>query len=240
MQVYKPFHFDSRHWLLALVIALLVHTTFFLSYKSNKYLSAEKVAQKSLVIQLKKITRPPQVKPFTIQQPKVDPLPEFKPEPIPKPKPIIKPKIQPKPKVDVVSQPVEIPQKNIVEEPVEPDQTLIEDSVSVPNESDTVQIDPALKRRYELRLLAWLEKHKKYPIIARRRGQQGTVMVEFTMNAGGEVLSHTIVQASKYAALNEAVVKMIRRSSPMPAVPKELRGFKTQYSYTIPINFTLK
>lgn len=247
MLVYEPFHFEPRHWMLALVIALLAHSALFLSYKSSKYLSAEKVGQKSIVIQLKKITRPPEIKQIPIVQPKVEPLPIEvpKPKPIIKPKPVAKPiekpKPKPVPKVEVKPEPVLAPPQKIeVTEPTQVENVQIDNKQAKVEPSVDAQIDPAVKQRYESKLLAWLEKHKKYPNIARRRGQQGTVILEFSMNAKGELISHKIVQASKHAALNDAVEKMIKRSSPLPAVPKALRSFKTVYSYTIPINFTLR
>ena len=79
---------------------------------TNFSLSFEEFGQKSLVINLKKLTFPPKVEPPPIVQPRVEPLPVLKPKPRPKliekpkltqeaiPSPIVKPvKIQ-EPKVE--------------------------------------------------------------------------------------------------------------------------------------------
>lgn len=240
MQIYQPFHFDSRHWLLALLIALSAHTILFLSYKSTTDNNVEKISQKSIVIQLKKITRPPKVTQPPIIKPKVEPLPEAMPIPKlkPKPKVIQKPKLKAKPE----PVPLEIPEQ-VIEEQVKPIQKNTSNRVSkneaVPD-SNVESVDITLKQKYESRLLAWLEKHKRYPMLARRRGQQGTIVLEFTISANGKLVTHKIAQASEHTVLNGAVEKMIKRASPMPPVPQDLRRNQTEFTYTVPINFALQ
>jgi len=244
MYIQEPFQFDTRHWLLALLLAIAVHTTIFLSYQPRDNSVTTQVNQKNIIVQLKKITRPPKVTLPPVSKPQVEPLPEVvpetKPEPKPKPKipkPVKKlvpvPKPEPKPIVDPPPEIVEVAPKQTQIKPPET-KNLPQPEVAAP------RVDPSLKKNYETKLLVWLERHKKYPNIARRRGQQGTVVVEFVINAKGELQSHRIVQASKHKALNEAVVKMLKRASPMPDVPKPLHGNETEFSYTIPIVFALK
>lgn len=232
----EPFRIDSRHWLLALLAALIVHSAIFLSYQSNKIVGAEEISQKSIVIRLKKITFPPKVAPPPIMQPKVEPLP--KPEPKSKLKPLVKPKLRPKlePKPNSIVKPVKIYEARV--DPIQYDNIKRDDDNN--KLEDSGRIDLSLKHSYESQLLAWLQRHKKYPNLARRRGQQGTVILEFVINAEGKLLSHKIIKASEHIALNTAVVKMIKQASPMPPIPQELHRDRTQFSYTIPIHFTLK
>jgi protein TonB len=229
----EPFRIDSRHWLLALLAALIVHSAIFLSYQSNKTVGAEETSQKSIVIRLKKITFPPKIAPPPVMQPKVEPLP--KPEP--RLKPLVKPKPSPKiePKPNSIVKPVKIYEARV--DPILYDNIKRDDDNNKLEDSE--RIDLSLKHSYESQLLAWLQRHKKYPNLARRRGQQGIVILEFVINAEGKLLSHKIIQASAHTALNTAVVKMIKQASPMPPVPQELHRKRDQFSYTIPIHFTL-
>ena len=154
-----------------------------------------------------------------------------KPKPRPKPQPIEKPQLTLEVKPSPIVKPVKIQKPK-----VEP----LHYSSSVHTNSDNKELKLSLKRSYESQLLAWLERHKKYPNIARRRSQQGTVVLEFTINAEGKLLSHKIIQASAHPALNSAVVKMIRLASPMPSIPEELRENRMKFTYTIPVHFVLK
>ncbi len=227
MNIEEPFQITSRHWLYALLFALVVHLAFFLAYKSNQQSGSKETKSTSLVVNLKKITFPPYVKPPPIVQPRVEPLPKPKPKekPIVKPKPILEAKPSPIVKSVEIHQPT-----------VEPLQYA--NSAQATNEN--VELNLSLRRSYESQLLAWLERHKKYPHIARRRNQQGTVTLEFTINAEGRLLSHKIIQASAHPALNSAVQKMIKSASPLPSVPEELRKNRMKFTYTIPVHFILK
>ena len=50
----------------------------------------------------------------------------------------------------------------------------------------------------------------EYPLRARREGQEGTVIVRFTLNEAGRVLSAEAVQPSPWPLLNESAVNTIR------------------------------
>ena len=240
----EPFHLDSQHWLIAFVVAVAVHTAIFLSYQSNKNSGAEKISQKSIVIRLKKITYPAKVALPPIMQPKVEPLPKSVPDTKPILKSIVKPKPEPKPEPKLAPKPSSIVKPVKVYEarvdPMQYDNIQRDDNNDTLDDFDSGRVDPLLKHSYESQLLAWLERHKKYPNLARRRSQQGTVILKFVINAEGKLLSHKILQASSHTALNTAVIKMIKRSSPMPSVPKELQLNREEFSYTIPIHFKLK
>ncbi len=224
----EPFHISSRHWIYALFLALAVHMTFFIVYQPSRESGSEEFSQKSLIIKLKKITFPPNVKPPPIVQPKVEPLPVQKPKP--RAKPIEKPQLTLEEKPSPIVKPVKLQEPK-----VEP----LQYSSSVHTNSDNKELSLSLKRSYESQLLAWLERHKKYPNIARRRSQQGTVVLVFTINAEGKLLSHKIIQASAHPVLNSAVVKMIKTASPMPPIPETLRRNQVRFSYTIPVHFVL-
>jgi protein TonB len=88
---------------------------------------------------------------------------------------------------------------------------------------------------YKAQLLAWLEKHKEYPRRARLRRQEGTALLEFVMDRTGRVLEYRIVESSGYKLLDEEVVAMIERASPLPTPPAAMAG--ESFNYTVPIWF---
>ncbi len=66
------------------------------------------------------------------------------------------------------------------------------------------------------RLLGWLERHRSYPEQARRRGEQGEVMVRISVAADGQVLDQRIAQSSGAPALDRAALEMLRGASLPP------------------------
>jgi periplasmic protein TonB len=87
-------------------------------------------------------------------------------------------------------------------------------------------------------LQAWLEKHKQYPRRAQTRRLQGTALLYFAMDADGRVLSFRIERSSGHALLDAEVEAMIRRATPLPAVPPSLRGARLEF--VVPVQFVLR
>ncbi|HEY8331447.1 MAG TPA: energy transducer TonB, partial [Pseudomonas sp.] len=75
---------------------------------------------------------------------------------------------------------------------------------------------------WQSRLLAHLNRHKRYPEDARRRGQQGVVKLRFVVDGRGQVLSFALAGKSGSASLDRATLQMIRRAQPLPVPPAEL------------------
>ena len=63
-------------------------------------------------------------------------------------------------------------------------------------------------------LMAALERHKEYPLSARTRRAEGTVVLRFAMRRDGSVASWSIARSSGHEDLDQAVATMIRRASP--------------------------
>lgn len=87
-------------------------------------------------------------------------------------------------------------------------------------------------------LMAALERHKDYPISARSRRAEGTVVLRFAMRRDGAVASWNIVRSSGHEDLDQAVGQMIRRASPLPAPPSEMAG--DPVVLVVPVRFTLR
>jgi protein TonB len=93
-------------------------------------------------------------------------------------------------------------------------------------------ISPA---RWQSRVLAWLNRHKRYPSGARSRKKQGMVRVAFAIDASGAVLSARIASSSGNAELDQAALDMVRRASPVPAPPPDAGR-----NITVPVQFSLR
>jgi len=88
------------------------------------------------------------------------------------------------------------------------------------------------------RLASWLNRHKRYPAQARRRRAQGTVKVQFTIDRNGRLLSHRVVSSSGHRLLDQEAEAMLKRASPMPAIPAALN--RSRLTVTLPVNFSLR
>lgn len=73
--------------------------------------------------------------------------------------------------------------------------------------------------RWASRVMAHLERRKRYPAGARSRGERGTVHVRFRIDDSGNVLSVSLAGSSGFPELDAEVLALVRRASPVPAPP---------------------
>ncbi len=99
--------------------------------------------------------------------------------------------------------------------------------------------DPKVRVSYRQLLLQQLERHKRYPNSAMRRGQEGIINLEFVIDQDGNVLSYQLPSPSKYKSLNKAVEKMIKKANPLPKIPDSIRTGALEYRFIAPIKFEL-
>lgn len=85
-------------------------------------------------------------------------------------------------------------------------------------------------------LVAWLQRHKTYPEMARQEGTEGRVMVHFTASRDGRVLDVGLAQSSGSRVLDEAALGLLRgaRLPPFPAGTAQ-----ETMSATLPITYQL-
>lgn len=100
--------------------------------------------------------------------------------------------------------------------------------------------DPNTKgaANYYGQLVAWLDRHKRYPTRAQQLHQEGTVVVRFTIDRSGRVLAHQIVTSSGHPLLDQEVQALLARASPLPAMPAALS--QSRLTLTVPIRFHLR
>lgn len=94
-----------------------------------------------------------------------------------------------------------------------------------------------LRGRYKATIVEWLERHKRYPLRARKRGIQGQVLLSLSLNADGEVLSFEIVESSGSSILDGEVLDMVRRAKPFPRFPDT--KWASSVKFHLPIRFQL-
>jgi periplasmic protein TonB len=87
-------------------------------------------------------------------------------------------------------------------------------------------------------LLADLEAHKRYPLDARERGEQGVVYLRFAMDRHGKVLSFGLEQSSGFDALDQETLNLIQRSQPLPPPPATVTGDTIEL--VVPVQFQLQ
>ena len=87
------------------------------------------------------------------------------------------------------------------------------------------------------RLLSHLDRYKRYPDAARAQHQEGTALLSFGMNRDGRVLTYYLVRSSGCRELDDAVLAMIERASPLPPAPAGLNEQVVQL--VVPVRFRM-
>ncbi len=169
----------------------------------------------------------PEPKPLPEPEPEPEPPPE--PEPIPEPKPIPEPLPDPKP-VQETPPPPAPPQEPVVDVLPETVPTLVTEPVSAP-------LDAVATARYEQLLVAWLEKHKKYPRRAKRLRIEGGGMLRIRIDRSGQVLQSSLEKRTGNRFLDKAALEMAQRANPFPPMPDN--DPRAELEFRVPVMFQL-
>lgn len=182
--------------------------------------------------------------------------PEVAPAPKPAPKPVSKPVSKPVPKPRKETRPVTQPQNPSAHDPANtaatkgqpPSQPMAGQNTAQtaaqagsgasPNQVMATGSVSDTPPRYRDELRAWLARHKHYPQQARRRRQQGTVVLYFVITRGGHLVSWQIRKSSGHPLLDQAVVHMIKSANPLPALPSSVH--MQRLALTVPVTFKLR
>ncbi|UVK56255.1 TonB family protein [Mesorhizobium sp. AR02] len=161
--------------------------------------------------------------------------------PLPQPKPVEEAK-EKKPVQAKAKKPVEKPKPKPKKEKAEPAKTVATASAetkpatraAAPKSAAGVSgVSPA---KWESRLTAWINRHKRYPSAAKSRGAQGNVNVTFTVDSSGRVMSARVARSSGDADLDRAALAVLQGAT-VPAPPPELGS---RVSRTAPFVFNLR
>ena len=91
---------------------------------------------------------------------------------------------------------------------------------------------------YATILLAWLERHKKYPHAARTRRQEGVARLMIAIGRNGEVLEGRIEQSTGHPLLDRATLDMLARAEPLPPLPPAIAG--ERFDVVVPVHFVFR
>lgn len=91
---------------------------------------------------------------------------------------------------------------------------------------------------WQSRLLAHLERYKRYPAAARARRQEGVTTIRFVMDGSGTVVSAKLERSAGYSLLDEEGVALLERAQPLPPPPPEMGNGRIEL--VVPIQFFLK
>lgn len=207
------------------------------------------IQKKALIEQQVVVPEPVQKPPKKIEKP---PKPVSKPipKPTPKPKPVLKTKTPPKkPLEPELEKPIQKPQESL--------NATLQKPVQTGSDSQSQQINPqagapaqqagraqgsasgsAALSTYRALISEKLAKNKEYPRRAKIRKQEGTVIITFILAADGSLLDLYISQTSGYSLLDEATLKMVRKSAPFDAFPKSYTDKTLIFKY--PVSYFFK
>ena len=166
---------------------------------------------------------PPPPPPEPQVQPQEEPVPIAKPLPQPKPRPPVRhverPRPEPQPMQTIPSPaPVTAPPT-----PIPPAQPSVSDH-AVPRFTDLIA--------------AQLERYKRYPATAQRRGEQGVALLRFTLDRSGNVSDARIERSSGHADLDTEVLALVRRAAPLPQIPADIAA--NTLDIEVPVRFALR
>lgn len=85
------------------------------------------------------------------------------------------------------------------------------------------------------RVLAHLDRHKRFPAMARQMKRVGRVLLRMTLDRRGNVIDVGVDRGAGFPAFDKEALETVRRAAPLPAPPGSLQG--TVVPLTVPISF---
>ena len=189
-------------------------------------------------------TPPPLEPPPDVETPVADTLPEIEPLPELPVSEVAVPRPERRPEVRKVEKaPERKPEKK--EEPKREQKAppTMASQVAAPEKAATARAPESVAgqgasftpAKWQSKLMAHLERRKRYPGAARARGDEGVAQVRFSIDKAGNVLSAKLVKSSGSAQLDEEVVALVHRASPVPAPPPG-----APLTITAPVRFNIR
>lgn len=191
----------------------------------------------------------PETRPVLAVEPRPEPRPEPRTEVQPEPLPV--PRVEPppvpvaQPRIEPVTAPVPPPAPPVAAATVQPAPVAAPvpppappQPVALKKEASVPAVEPRLLLIYGQSISREIKRYQKYPPLAQRRGWEGTAEVHLQIAADGKVTSITLGKSSGRSVLDEEALDMVRRASPLPQAPQNLRG--RELTVTVPIVFKLQ
>lgn len=246
----------TRHWLLPLAGAAGLHAAVALAWLGTRVPAPELggAAAEGIDVNLTLAGAEAQAAP-------VEAAPEPAPQPAAKPKPAPKPVARPVPAAVPVEPVATLPSEPAPAASPATATTASIDTAEVPNAAPAASSASAAPmsggqaggntgaksrfngkparniRGYFGQISAWIDANKDYPTEVKKKKQQGTVVLRFTIGRDGQLLASTIKQSSGHVLLDQAALETLARAAPFPPIP-EFVGRET-LSIAVPIDYTL-
>lgn len=162
---------------------------------------------------------------------------DLKPEPVqqaelsvlPPPKPVEKPKEK------EVKKPQRTKQASLASAPSAAERRAERAAAPMPGASSN---NPNAVPNWKSRLVAQLERNKRYPSEAQSRGDHGVVQLAFSIDRSGGVHHARIMRSSGSSLLDEATLSLVARAAPLPPPPPEVPG--AQIAIVVPIRYNIR
>jgi protein TonB len=246
---------ELKHWGLAAAIVCAAHVALTAGYLLLPQPEPEGSTLSPAVIM---DLAPAPVSPSSQQD--LAPGPEMvEAQPTPKPPPQVEPDVvdpieklnadsdvmlpEPKPKaVEQKAEEVPDTQQTTLTPPVQQDTPAPQTTAAPRSEQNTASIPAAPNpgstdgrsvATWRNLIVARLQSVKRYPHGAEGNG---TVMITFTLDRDGRVISRNVVRSSGSAAFDEEALAMVMRATPFPPVPAAISG--PSVKLPVPIRFT--
>lgn len=129
----------------------------------------------------------------------------------------------------------------------EQNQKTKNENLSAPNaklgqnlQSVAIGANSASVQSYQGLIFAHLNKYKKYPQAALIAKNEGSAKVSVELNENGKILSANLIKSTKFDILNDEILELFKRASPLPKPPKELIKDKRKIKFTLNIDYNIK
>ena len=99
-------------------------------------------------------------------------------------------------------------------------------------------IDSDSLRQYRFSLVSAARRFKRYPPLARERGESGRAEVRLGIAADGSSMAPQISTSSGFPLLDQAAVDMVARAAQATSVPARLQG--SAFAVILPVEFDLE
>jgi protein TonB len=91
---------------------------------------------------------------------------------------------------------------------------------------------------WKTKIVALLERNKRYPPAAQVRREHGVAQVFFSIDRQGNLIESRVLRSSGAVTLDEEALALLQRAQPFPAPPAEMAG--VHVDLTVPIWFHLR
>lgn len=125
--------------------------------------------------------------------------------------------------------------KKVQETPVEAKKVSDEVVKETVISSTSTQHINDLRSLYKAQLRSKIEENKHYPPMSRRLGQEGTVVVAFTLLKDGHIIDITLDTPSPFERLNASALEAVKKVKRFLPIPDELGEKKMDIK--VPIKF---